>query len=122
MAENQRNDWGSTDFGTVETQYNETQIQALEGLEAVRRRPGMYIGSTDARGLHHLVYEIVDNAVDEAIAGYCTDITVTINQDASLTAEDNGRVPRQARWSREPRLSGDFPDKTCHVLIGRVRQ
>ena len=71
--------------------YGGDQIQILEGLEAVRKRPGMYIGSTSARGLHHLVYEIVDNAVDEALAGYCTQITVEINKDGTATITDNGR-------------------------------
>ena len=78
-------------MGGENTEYGADQIQILEGLEAVRKRPGMYIGSTSSRGRHHLVYEIVDNAVDEALAGFCTEIQVIINQDNSITVIDNGR-------------------------------
>ena len=75
----------------VEGEYGAEQIQVLDGLEHIRKRPGMYISSTDAKGLHHLVHEVVDNSIDEALAGYCTHIEVVLNADGSCTVSDNGR-------------------------------
>ena len=75
----------------VKNEYNAEQIQVLEGLEAVRKRPGMYIGSVSGRGLHHLVYEIVDNSVDEALAGYCTCIKIILEEGNIISIEDDGR-------------------------------
>ena len=89
--------------------YSDDSIQVLEGLEAVRKRPGMYIGSTDKRGLHHLVYEIVDNSVDEVLNGYGNEIDVTINKDNSISVEDNGRgMPTGMHASGKPTVEVIF--------------
>ena len=94
---------------TSKNQYSADSIQALEGMEHVRKRPSMYIGDVGSRGLHHLVYEVVDNSIDEAMAGYCSSIKIEINKDSSLTVEDDGSCllytspsPRDLSTSRMP--------------------
>src|SRR5439155_22120634 len=114
-----------------ETAYDATQIQVLEGLQAIRKRPAMYIGSVDSRGLHHLVHEVVDNSIDEAMAGFCKEIQVTLNEDGSATVADDGRgipvdlhpkygAPGVELVLTRMHTGGQFEQKT-YPLRGRLR-